>query len=183
MEQEVRQNARWYVANVREGSEEASARDCLRLLGGGEPGLLHDCFAPKAVRLKKRDGLWVPEVKALYPGRIFMVSSDPVGLSRKLEGLSFWVRLVGEYGDGTGFAPLLPAEQAFFEGLFDPERVVQPSEGAIVDGELHIGCGPLTGQEHRVRKLNRHKRLVLVAAGVPGCDTGLLATLEVASKS
>ena len=28
-----------------------------------------------------------------------------------------------------------------------------------------------------------YKRQALVAAGVPGCDTGLLATLEVASKS
>ena len=50
-------------------------------------------------------------------------------------------------------------------------------------GRLHVRKGPLKGQEHRVRRFDRHKRLALVAAGVPGCNTGLLASLEVLSKT
>lgn len=171
---------RWYVANVREGDEASVARDCLKLI---DRSLLADCFAPQALRLKKRDGEWRTEPHLLYPGRIFMVTCDPKALARELERLSFWVRLVGERGDGEGYTPLVVAEQALFEALLDGEHSIGPSEGSIVDGRLHVRKGPLKGQEHRARRLDRHKRLALVAAGVPGCDTGLLASLEVLSKT
>lgn len=171
---------RWYVANVREGDEASVARDCLKLI---DRSLLADCFAPQALRLKKRDGEWRTEPHLLYPGRIFMVTCDPKALARELQKLSFWVDLVGEHADGGGYTPLAPGEQALFELLLDGSHSIAPSEGSIIDGELHVRWGPLKGQEHRVRKVNRHKRLALVAAGVPGCDTGLLAPLEVLSKT
>lgn len=107
---------RWYVANVREGDEASVARDCLKLV---DRSLLADCFAPQALRLKKRDGEWRTEPRMLYPGRIFMVSCDPKALARELERLSFWVHLVGERGDGEGYTPLVAAEQALFEALLD----------------------------------------------------------------
>ena len=107
---------RWYVANVREGDEASVARDCLKLV---DRSLLADCFAPQALRLKKRDGEWRTEPRMLYPGRIFMVSCDPKALARELERLSCWVHLVGERGDGEGYTPLVAAEQALFEALLD----------------------------------------------------------------
>ena len=47
MEQEVRQNARWYVANVREGSEEASAATACAFWAAGNPACCTTALPPR----------------------------------------------------------------------------------------------------------------------------------------
>lgn len=176
---------RWFGAQVRAGGEDAVAQDCLRRVG--RP-LLADCFAPRVVRMRKRDGVWVREQRLLYPGYLFMLTTDAQALDRELRRLALPVTLTGadDVSNTTGthhYTPLKESEQALLESVLDERHVLQPSTGVIERGRLKVGRGPLRGHEGRIRKVDRHRRVAFVDAGVPGCDALMCATLEITAKS
>ncbi|WP_206214561.1 transcription termination/antitermination NusG family protein [Adlercreutzia sp. ZJ242] len=168
----------WYVARVREGSEEAAARDCRKLV---DSGLLHDCFVPRVQFMQKRQGEWRLAERLLYPGYVFAIASDPRRLDRRLGALSFPVRLVGR--QERSYVPLAAGEQRWFEAVLDEGRMLRASTGVIEDGALVVREGPLRGFEQRVKKLNRHKALALVQVDMPDRAVLLRAGLAVTSRT
>lgn len=174
----ARSASAWYVARVREGSEEAAARDCRKLV---DPGLLHDCFAPRVQLMQKRQGTWRLVERLLYPGYVFAVASDPRALDRRLGALSFPVRLVGR--QELSYVPLAAGEQRWLEAVLDEGRMLRASTGAIEGGSLVVREGPLCGFEGRIRKVNRHKALALVQVDMPDRAVLLRAGLAVTSRT
>ncbi|WP_165056653.1 MULTISPECIES: transcription termination/antitermination NusG family protein [unclassified Adlercreutzia] len=170
--------ARWYVARVHEGREEAAARDLRSLV---DEELLHDCFVPKVQLLQKRQGQWVTVERLLYPGYVFAVSGSPRGLDRRLGSLSFPVHLIGR--QRTAYVPLTEGEQAWFESVLDSRRTLRPSTGVIERDQVRVAEGPLSGFEARIRKVNRHKALALVEVSMPDRPVLLRAALAITSRT
>lgn len=169
---------RWYVARVREGREEAAARDLRALVG---PDVLQDCFAPKVELLQKRRGEWTSVVRLLYPGYVFAVSGSPRALDRRLGALSLRAGLIGR--QRAAYVPLSPGEQGWLEGVLDDRRVLRPSRGVIERGALRVDEGPLRGFEGRIRKVDRHKALAYVEVAMPSGPALLRAALAVVSRT
>lgn len=169
---------RWYVAKVSEGHDDSTACKCRKLIA---PSVLADCFAPKVELLKKYGGTWRKVEQLLYPGYLFMISPDPQALAKALKALSFPVNLIGER-DGS-HAPLAPSEQGWLGAALSEDRVLRVSRGVIRDGVTIVQEGPLKGNEHRICRIDRHKRVATVKVDTP--DGAMLARvcLEITEKS
>lgn len=170
---------RWYVAKVHEGHEDSIARRCRKLMA---PSVLADCFSPKVELLRKVGGTWRKVEQSLYPGYLFMVSPDPQALAKALKALSFSVNLVGERDDGS-HAPLAPSEQGWLETALNEDYVLMMSRGVIGDGVTIVQEGPLIENEHRICRIDRHKRVATVKIEMPDGTTLVKAGLEITEKS
>ncbi len=151
---------RWYVARVPEGRE---AWTCARLRRIFSAELLEDAFEVRKERWfhRAREG-WSLQCVPSYAGYIFLVTRDAPALNAELAALSFPVGLVGR-SDGRSWAPLAEGARMWFEHSLDGDRVLRNSTAEIVDGALHVLEGPLVGQEGRIRKIDRHRRVCLVS--------------------
>ena len=148
---------RWYLAQVPEGRE----RDyCDRVKALLPSGVLEDAFVVCKERWFRSNGSWELRQVQLYPGYFFVTTSDAAHLSAELSKLSFPVRLAGAVG--KGYMPLALEAQEWFSSSLDSAHVLCNSEAQIIDGRLVVSSGPLVGQESRVSKIDRHRRLCTV---------------------
>lgn len=152
---------RWYLARVPEGRESATCEKLRRIVSAE---VLDDVFALRKERWFKRGGAWSLQSVPLYAGYLFVATRDVAALDRELAKLSFPVQLVG--ADGHAWAPLAEEAREWFETSMDDTYTLRNSVAEIAGGELHVQRGPLVGQESRVRKIDRHKRVCLVSV----CD-------------
>lgn len=173
-----RSRSRCCVALARNGSEEAAARACLKLV---DPSILSACFVPRAEFLRKRDGVWRLELHPLFGGYLFLYSDDPAALGKRLRSLRASVRPI--VGDDDACAFLTDGEQQWFEELLDEDFVLRFSRGRIVDGRTTVVEGPLRGCESRIRKIDRHRRIAFVETSLARRETTMHAGLEVTSKT
>ena len=148
---------RWYLAQVPEGREAATCERLRRIVSAE---LIDDVFALRKERWFKRGGAWSLQSVPMYVGYLFIATCDVAALDRELSRLSFPVRLVGT--DGRAWAPLAEEAREWFAASMDKTHTLRNSVAEIANGELHVQCGPLVGQESRVRKIDRHKRICLV---------------------
>lgn len=170
--------AHTYVARVHEGREEASARALINLI---ESDVLAGCFVPWTERLYKRSGRWVSAERLLYPGYVFVSTTAPRNLDRRMRALSIPVQLVGR--QRTRYIPLSDTEEKWFGSVLDSSHTLRASTGVIQSGKLEITQGPLKGYESRVKKINRHKALALVELAMPDKPVLVKASLLVPHKS
>lgn len=150
------------AVQVRLGSEDAMARRILRV---AEP-LARDAFALRRELLRREDGAWHTRQDVLFPGYVIVETSDPSELVRRmgvLTELSYVLR-----GAGGGIAVLEKHEAELVHALGGSSRTVGVSKGEIVAGYLHVFSGPLTGLEHLVSKIDRHKRIAYLDAAAFG---------------
>ena len=154
--------ANWYVAQVREGHEEAAARRCLKLINSE---VLSDCFVPRREVIMKRCGVWSIEERNLFRGYVFMVSPDGRALSKALSQTSVHAKLIGAFDNRGGYAALEPEVQLFFEQTLDGGHVLRASEGRIENKQLFVEQGPLVGRERLIEKIDRHKSTAFLRLG------------------
>lgn len=151
-------SVRWYVAQAPQGQEQAT---CSWLTSVVSKELLSDAFVPCKERWFKRGGQWVLEQVPMYPGYIFLVTSNATQLARMLGKLSTHITVAGEIG--RGYTPVAVEAQDWYERAMDAQHVIRASTGEISNGALHVQRGPLVGQERRVCKVDRHHRRCTVA--------------------
>ncbi len=173
-----RGRTRWYLVHVPEGMERATCTKLLKLIPSH---LLSDAFVLSKERWVKRVGAWRIETAQMYQGYLFVATSDVQGLNSALQKLSFHVELVG--ARERACMPLADEAREFFERVTGGRRLIRNSVGVIEDGVFRVLEGPLAGMEHRVVKIDRHKRRCWVSVGEPG--NGFLESLplEIPFKS
>lgn len=165
---------RWYLVACPEGHEQDS---CDRVRAIVPTDLLEDAFVPRAERWGKFAAGWSVRTVELFKGYFVVATKDATGLSRALERLTFPVRMAGAVG--RGYAPIATEAQEFLSSSMDDSHVIRTSEAEIVAGKLRVYEGPLVGQERRVAKVNRHKRLASVRVCGEGDDFSVLLPLGV----
>lgn len=153
---------RWYPVRVPEGREAAAAERLRKLASAGA---LDDAVVVSRERWFKRAGAWSVQTQPLYRGYVFAVSRDAAALGRELDRL-------GLHGDarqeGGRPVPLVDDVRQWIAASMDGAGVLRASEGVIEGGSLRVTKGPLAGQEARVAKVDRHRRVCEVRVGREG---------------
>ena len=79
--------------------------------------------------------------------------------------------------------PLSAEEVAWLQALTNVEtHTVEFSRGVIEGDEVKVVKGPLRGQEAKIRKIDRHKRLAFLEMHIFGRTKVVKVGLEIVSK-
>lgn len=169
---------KWYVAQVRSG-QERQVRDFCRCTI--DSTIMNDCFLPEYETMWKHAGEWKPFKKLLFPGYVFMVSSQAEGLAKSLEKIPYPVRLLGASDDT--YTALADGERDWFLSFMDGKHCVRMSEGYIEGDKVTVTRGPLLGLEGDIRRIDRHKRRAYLDATMFGRTLPISVGLEVVRKT
>lgn len=87
-------------------------------------------------------------------------------------------------GRDERYVPLSHDEVAWLQALTNVEtHTVEFSEGVIEGDEVKVWKGPLKGQEAKIVKIDRHKRLAWIEMKMFGRTKVVKVGLEIVSKS
>ena len=145
----------WYVIQVFTGRELEIAEMCReRVAGEGE-----DVFVPLAERQTKIDGQWTLVESRLFPGYVFIETEEIEDFHIRLKQIPSMTKILktGEY-----MTPLRREEEEYLRRLGGETHVVRYSEGFMVGERLTVISGALAGYEGKIKKILRHKRLVIL---------------------
>lgn len=167
-----------YVLQVPGGRERAAVELLQKLMGDA----VGECFVPLCEVMRRKRGAWHREELRLFPGYVFLTTSDVEGIAQRLYEMPFFVRIVG--GHDERYVPLSHDEVAWLQALTNVEtHTVEFSEGVIEGDEVKVWKGPLKGQEAKIVKIDRHKRLAWIEMKMFGRTKVVKVGLEIVSKS
>lgn len=167
-----------YVLQVPGGRERAACELLQRLMGD----MVGECFVPLYESMRREQGAWRREVRRLFPGYVFVSTSNIEGIAQRLGELPFFVRVVG--GHDEQYVPLTREEVAWLLALTNAEtHTVEFSEGVIEGDEVKVTKGPLKGLEAKIVKVDRHRRLAWLEMHMFGRTKVVKVGLEIVSKS
>lgn len=166
-----------YVLQVPGGRERAACDLLQKMLGDA----VDECFVPLYESMRREQGVWHREVRRLFPGYVFVGTSNIESVARRLRELPFYVRVIG--GHDEGYVPLTREEVAWLFALTNTENhTVEFSEGVIEGDQVRVIKGPLKGQEAKITKVDRHKRLAWLEMHMFGRTKVVKVGLEIVSK-
>lgn len=166
-----------YVFQVKTGLETKVALQLQRHVEGDKTA----CYVPRFVTTQKKNGEWIQVRKVLFPGYVFVETNDIEAFAARLHDALVSIRLLCQE-DGT---PLQVQDEEidWISMLADNvTKTVDMSEGVIEGDEICITSGPLKGQEARIRKIDRHKRVAFVEMQLLGRTKTIRLGLEIVSK-
>lgn len=166
----------WYVIQVRIGSEEEIRRQCEKII---EKDILERCFIPYCEQMKRYHGEWHKEKKILFPGYVFLVSSNEEKLHFRLKKVIGLTKLLGT---GKEVVPLEEQEVRFLQKFGKEDQIVSMSEGIIENDRVVVTKGPLIGNEGLVGKIDRHKRRAYLEVEIFGRKIEAQVGLEIVEK-
>ena len=167
-----------YVIQVTAGKEEHARRLVQRVLSE----VVEDCYTPSFESLKKLHGEWTLCRGVLFPGYVFVQTSNPAALAQGLANVPAFTRLLGNSDDS--FVPLTDDEVAWLNAFTNVEtHVVEMSEGVIEGDRVLVTKGPLRGHEAQIARIDRHKRTAELEVRMLGRTKRIKVGLEVFRKS
>ena len=166
----------WYVMQVRAGAEENVRCQCLRLISSD---ILEHCFVPYYQQKKRFQGEWHIQETVLFPGYVFLVTSDLKQLMDSLRKVTGMIRLLRT---GEQIVPLSGEEVDLLLKLGREEQLVRMSTGVIENVYVKVFDGPLKGMEECIKKIDRYKRKAHIAIEMFGRSMDVEIGLEIISK-
>lgn len=131
----------WYVIQVTTGKEEAMKMLVEREMDSGSD---ERCFYIKRERIWRRDGQCILHVETMFPGYLFVITSQPKELYWRLKSIPQFTKLLRT--ENEEFLAVEPDEQEFLENLLngDPDDIVRLSKVWLdKNGEIKSAEGPL----------------------------------------
>lgn len=151
----------WYVIQVYTGREQEIARQCRgRVTVEGE-----DAFVPLAERWTKIRGEKALITTRLFPGYVFIETEEIEDFYKRLNRIYAKTKILRT---GDEMIPLRPEEEEYLRRLGGDRHVVKYSEGYMEGEKLVVTSGPLKDFEGNVKKILRHKRLVVMEVPLLG---------------
>ena len=145
----------WYVIQVYTGKELEIAQQCRdRVTDEGE-----DVFVPLAERWTKIRGERTLITSRLFPGYVFIETDKIEDFHKRLNRIYAMTKVLRT---GDEMTPIQKEEEEYLRKLGGDEHVVRYSEGYIEGDKLVVTSGPLKDFEGRIKKILRHKRLVVI---------------------
>lgn len=151
----------------------------------GEP------MAEKDLYRRTRDNGFAIIRRRLFPGYLFISTSDPLALdalvkdARYKRYLNRFMKIL-HTGNISGsihiptdaiFIPLKPSEEGPLLELSRGGKNIELSQGIIGrDGKLKVMVGPLKGKEKYVRRFDAHKRVAYLT--IPGSDSKYMQRIK-----
>ncbi len=151
----------WYVIQVYTGRELEIAKQCReRVVVEGE-----DVFVPQAERWTKIHGEKRLITSRLFPGYVFIETEKIQDFHTRLNRICSMAKILKT---GEEMTPIQLEEEEYLKRLGGYEHVVQYSEGYIEGEKLVVTSGPLKDFKGKVKKILRHKRLVVMEVPLLG---------------
>ena len=151
----------WYVIQVYTGKELEIAQQCReRVADEGE-----DVFVPLAERWTKIRGERTLITSRLFPGYVFIETERIEDFYKRLNRIYAMTKVLRT---GDEMTPIQKEEEEYLRKLGGDEHVVKYSEGYIEGDKLGVTSGPLKDFEGRIKKILRHKRLVVMEVPLLG---------------
>lgn len=167
---------KWYVMQVRTGTEENICIQCKKDI---EEDVLEKCFLPYYEEKRRVQGEWKILKKVLFPGYVFVITQDIEKLYQQLKRVIGLTKLLGT---GREIIPLTEKEIVFLTRFGGENQVVAMSEGIIVGSKAIVNFGPLQGMEGYIRKIDRHKRRAYLEIPFFGRTQNVQVGLEIVEK-
>ncbi|RKJ42857.1 antiterminator LoaP [bacterium 1XD8-76] len=165
----------WYVIQVYTGRETEIASQCReQVIEEGE-----DIFIPLVERMTKVGGEMTMVKARLFPGYVFIETGDVEDMYLRLKKIKAMTRLLKT---GEEITSLYPEEEAYLKKLGDEEHVVRYSEGFFEGDKLVVTSGALKNYEGQIKKVLRHKRLVVLEVPLLGRKVEVTLGLGVVEK-
>ena len=151
----------WYVMQVYTGMEREICEKCRsRIMEEGE-----DVFVPLAERMTKVRGEWTLVTSRLFPGYIFVETE-------RIEDFHIRLRQIREMTKvlriGERMVPIRPEEEERIRSLCREGHMAKYSEGYIKGDTLIITEGALKNFNGKVKKILRHKRMIVLEVPLLG---------------
>ena len=151
----------WYVIQVYTGKELEIAQQCRdRVALEGE-----DVFVPLAERWTKIRGERTLITSRLFPGYVFIETDQIEDFYKRLNRIYAMTKVLRT---GDEMTSIQKEEEEYLRKLGGEEHVVKYSEGYIEGDKLVVTSGPLKDFEGRIKKILRHKRLVVMEFSLLG---------------
>ena len=151
----------WYVIQVYTGKELEIVQQCRdRVADEGE-----DVFVPLAERWTKIRGERTLITSRLFPGYVFIETDRIEDFHKRLNRIYAMTKVLRT---GEEMTPIQKEEEAYLRRLSGDEHIVRYSEGYMEGDRLVVTSGPLKDFEGNVKKILRHKRLVVMEVPLLG---------------
>ena len=165
----------WYVIQVYTGKELQIAQQCReRVVNEGE-----DVFVPLAERWTKIRGERTLITSRLFPGYVFIETEKIEDFYKRLNRIYAMTKVLRT---GDEMTPIQKEEEEYLRKLGGDEHVVKYSEGYIEGDKLVVTSGALRDFEGKVKKVLRHKRLVVVEVLLHGKEVEVTLGLGIVEK-
>ena len=167
----------WYVIQVYTGREMEIAQKCRdRIMKEDE-----DVFVPLAERQTKIRGEWQNIRTKLFPGYVFIETEQIEDFHMRLRQIKAMTKILKT---GETMTPLQEEEEAHLRrlGLGGSGHVLEYSERYLEGDKLVVTSGALEGYEGRIKKILRHKRLVVLEVPLLGRIVEVTLGLGVVEK-
>lgn len=151
----------WYVIQVYTGRELEIAQQCRdRVTEDGE-----DVFVPLAERWTKIHGERTLITSRLFPGYVFIETEKIEDFHERLKRIYAMTKVLRI---GEDMIPIQREEEEYLRRLCGEKHVVKYSEGYLEGDKLVVTSGPLKDFAGKVKKVLRHKRLVVMEVPLLG---------------
>ncbi len=165
----------WYVIQVYTGKELEIAQQCRnRVMDKNE-----DVFVPLAERWTKIRGERTLITSRLFPGYVFIETEKIEDFHKRLNRIYAMTKVLRT---GEEMTPIQPEEEEYLRRLGGDEHVVKYSEGYIEGEKLVVTSGPLKDFKGKVKKILRHKRLVVLEVPLLGHAVEVTLGLGIVEK-
>lgn len=151
----------WYVMQVYTGAETELCETCRN-------GIMEqdeDVFVLLTEKMTKFGGEWSLVTARLFPGYVFVETDRIQDFYRRLKKAGSLAKILRT---GEEMTPLYPEEETYFRKLGGREHVVRYSQGYIEGEELVVTSGAMRHCRGTVKKVLRHKRLVVLEVAMMG---------------
>ena len=152
----------YYVIQVKTGKEEKAIEDILK---NKKDDLSFDVFSPYRKALKKYHGEFKEVIERCFPGYIFVETNDVKELFKQLYFTPGFQKILGREEGTDNFVPLNKDESRMIDILYNASsnRTTEISNIEVKEGQtIRVLDGPLIGLETQIKKVNLHKRTVMV---------------------
>lgn len=153
----------YYVVQVKTGKEEKTIEAIKKQLGNDLDAF--DVFAPYRKSLRKYKGEFREVIERCFPGYVFVETDVPKDLFFHLFWVPEFTKLLGREGLTYNFVPLNNDEARVIDILYsrNSDRITEISDIIVHEGQIvRVVDGPLEGFLTKIKKVNLHKRTVIV---------------------
>lgn len=153
----------YYVVQVKTGKEEKTIDAIKKQLGNDIDDF--DVFAPYKKSIRKYKGVSKEVIERCFPGYVFVETSCPKDLFFHLFWVPEFTKLLGREGLTYNFVPLNDDEARVIDILYsrNSNRITEISNIEVHEGQIiRVVDGPLEGLLTKIKKVNLHKRTVIV---------------------
>ena len=165
-----------YVIHVMAGMETAAETLLQKYL---DKEYYTEVFIPRYASMRRYGGKWCEILRALFPGYIFIDGTLPERIFTRMKLIPKEMQMI--HAD-TEILSVYPEEEEFIRNLMDEEHIVRMSTGFFIGEELCITKGALKNYKGRIKKIDRHKRIAVLAVELFGRETPVEVGLEIVKK-